>query len=67
MANTFPYLSDVALMKRYDRIRSMKMADRNRFKPNPRGDEYLTREERYNELLWLLEPAIRDRLEGPHR
>lgn len=46
------------LERRLTRVRAMRMADKNRFKPNPNGDGYLTREERWNELIWAIEAKI---------
>ncbi|MGO9171994.1 MAG: hypothetical protein ACLP7P_08530 [Rhodomicrobium sp.] len=44
---------------RYERILRMQREDKNRFKPNPRGEGYLTRNERYQELIWQIEPVLR--------
>ena len=47
------------LEKRYERVLKMQRNDKARFKPNPRGDGYLTRDERYQEILWQIEPILR--------
>jgi hypothetical protein len=47
------------LEKRYERVLKMQRNDKARFKPNSRGDGYLTRNERYQELLWQIEPILR--------
>jgi hypothetical protein len=54
-------ISTRALEKRYEKILAMKQADKNRFRQNPLGEGYLTRNERYNELLWSIEPELRAR------
>ena len=43
---------------RLTRVRALRMADKNRFKPNPRGDGYLTRDERWMEVIWAIERRI---------
>ena len=52
-------LSYVTLEKRYERVLAMQKADKNRFKPNPRGEGFLNRHERYRELIWAMEPVLR--------
>jgi hypothetical protein len=47
------------LEKRYERVLKMQRNDKARFKPNPRGG-YLTRNERYQELLRQIEPILRN-------
>jgi len=47
------------LEQRLSRVRVMRMADKNRFRPNPNGDGYLTREERWNELIWSIERKLK--------
>lgn len=54
-------VSTRTLEKRYERVLKMKQGDKNRFRPNPLGEDYLTRNERYNELLWEIEPELRRR------
>lgn len=60
----FEWLSDRALERRYAKILAMRAADHNRYKPNPLGSGYLTRSERYLELLWRIEPELRRRYES---
>ena len=43
------------LDQRHTRIHRAMLRDRNRFLPNPRGDGYVTRAERWWEVLWALE------------
>lgn len=52
------------LKRRYERILRMQCEDKNRFKPNPRGEGYLTRNERYNELFWEIERELLKEYEG---
>ena len=47
------------LHKRLDRVRAMEARDPSRFAPNPLGPGYLTRRERYNELVWELKRRMR--------
>ena len=47
------------LEKRYERVLKMRRNDKGRFRPNPRGDGCLTRNERYQEILWQIEPILR--------
>ena len=49
------YVSDTALDRRWTRVTELKRADPRRFQPNPLGPGYLTRIERYNEMLDLIE------------
>ncbi len=49
------------LQARLDRVRAMEAADPNTFKPNPLGPGYLTRRERYTELLRELKRLIERR------
>ena len=49
------HLSDDHLERRYDKIVAMRKADPERLKPNPLGPGFLTRDERYCELLLLIE------------
>jgi hypothetical protein len=45
--------------KRLDRIRQIEARDPNRFAPNPLGPGFLTRRERYNEVIWELKRRLR--------
>jgi hypothetical protein len=47
------------LYARLERINAMEARDPNRFAANPRGPEFLTRRERYNELRWELRRRLR--------
>lgn len=47
------------LASRYWRVIALKNADTKRFQPNPLGDGFLTRNERYNELLWRIVDELR--------
>ena len=55
------YVSDTALDLRWTRVTEMKRADPRRYQPSPLGPGYLTRIERYNELLDLIEAELRRR------
>lgn len=44
---------------RLDRVRAIEARDTKRFAPNPRGPGFLTRRERYNEVLWELKRRLR--------
>ncbi len=44
---------------RLDRVRAIEARDANRFAPNPRGHGFLTRRERYNEVIWELKRRLR--------
>ena len=46
------------LLDRYERVRRMEHADKERFKPNPLGPGYLTRYERYTEVFRELKRRI---------
>lgn len=46
------------LHRRLERVRAARMADAARYLPNPRGDGYLTRNERWLELIWAIESRI---------
>jgi len=48
------------LYARLERINAMEARDPNRFVQNPRGPEFLTRRERYNELRWELQRRLRN-------
>lgn len=45
--------------KRLDRIRQIEARDTKRFAPNPLGPGFLTRRERYNEVIWELKRRLR--------
>lgn len=60
----FTWLSDMALQNRYEKILKMQSTDKNRFKQNALGDGYLTRNERYMELRWQIEPELLKRYEN---
>ena len=47
------------LNARLDRVRAIEVRDTNRFAPNPLGPGFLTRRERYNELLSELKRRLR--------
>ncbi len=47
------------IQARIERIRQIEARDPNRFAPNPRGPEFITRRERYNELRWELQRRLR--------
>jgi hypothetical protein len=47
------------LEKRYERVLKMQRDNKGHFRPNPRGDGYLTRNDRYREILWQIEPILR--------
>jgi hypothetical protein len=47
------------LQKRLDRVRAIEARDPKRFSPNPLGPGFLTRRERYNEILWELKRRLR--------
>lgn len=53
---------------RMDRVRAIEARDTQRFAPNPRGPGpgFLTRRDRYNEILWELKRRLRmaERLPG---
>ena len=55
-------ISDKTLFARQERVRQMCAADTKRFQPNPLGAGYLTRNDRYNELLWQLTPEVEKRI-----
>lgn len=44
---------------RLDRVRAIEARDTNRFAPNPRGPGFLTRRERYKEVIWELKRRLR--------
>lgn len=44
---------------RLDRVRAIEARDAQRFAPNPRGPGFLTRRERYNEVIWELKRRLR--------
>ncbi len=46
------------LCQRLARVEKMQVADRTRFQPNPLGPGYLTRNERYQEVIWELRRQI---------
>jgi len=46
------------LEARLTRVRAARMADKTRFKPHPLGDGYLTRDERWMEVIWAIERRI---------
>ena len=54
-------ISTLALYRRYTRIIEMMRSDPRRFKPNPLGDGFLNRNDRYRELLYVIEPELRTR------
>ena len=45
--------------KRLDRVRAIEARDTNRFAPNPLGPGFLTRRDRYNEVIWELKRRLR--------
>ena len=45
--------------KRLERVRAIEARDTNRFAPNPLGPGFLTRRERYNEVLHELKRRLR--------
>lgn len=47
------------LEKRLARINAMERADKTRFQPNPNGEGYLTRAERYQELRWQIQRRMK--------
>lgn len=55
------HVSTSTLYRRYKRIQSMMYKDRSRFQPNPRGDGYLTKHERYIDLRDTLAAELRRR------
>jgi len=55
------HISTLTLDRRYTRIVEMMRTDPNRFKPNPLGDGFLNRNDRYWELLYVIEPELRKR------
>ena len=46
------------LLKRLARVREMEANDPKRFAPNPLGPGFLTRRDRYRELIWEIERRI---------
>ena len=58
----FKLISDKTLLDRLERVRQMRDRDINLHAPNPRGDGYLNRNDRYNELLWQLTPEVEKRI-----
>ena len=48
------------LYARIERVRAMQKRDPNQWAPNPLGPEYLTRRERYLEIIRELERRIRN-------
>lgn len=48
-----------AIYTRIERVRAMQKNDPNQFAQNPLGPQYLTRRERYLEILWELERRLR--------
>lgn len=49
-----------AIYARIERVRAMQKADPNQFAPNPLGPQYLTRRERYLEVIRELERRLRN-------
>ncbi|MBY0562438.1 hypothetical protein [Hyphomicrobium sp.] len=49
---------------RADKVRKMQMADKDRFKQNPNGPGFLTRNERYNEVLRSLDKKTPRNFDG---
>ena len=47
------------LNARLDRVRAIEARDTNRFAPNPLGPGFLTRRDRYNEVIWELKRRLR--------
>lgn len=47
------------IQARLDRVRAIEARDPQRFAPNPHGPGFLTRRERYNEVLWELKRRLR--------
>lgn len=54
-------LSTRTLERRYERVLDLQRSDPLRFLPNPLGPGYLTRQERYSEIIWTLERELRRR------
>jgi hypothetical protein len=46
--------------KRLERVRAMEARDTNKFRPNPLGAGFLTRRERYSEVIWELQRRLRN-------
>lgn len=46
------------LTRRLDRVLWIQRRDVNRFKPSPLGPGFLTRQERYLELIWEIERQL---------
>lgn len=57
----FHFLSEDTLAQHLKRAYAGQKADVNRFKPNPLGPGYLTRNERWNEVIRTYEREFMDR------
>lgn len=51
--------------RRLERVRSIEARDPNRFSPNPNGAGFLTRRERYSEVIRELKRRLRKAEEMP--
>jgi hypothetical protein len=58
------HISDATLATRYVRVCEARLADKSRMQPNPNGDGYLTREERWNEVIHRIGHELVDRCCG---